>query len=119
MTVARSWFLTLALLGTQAVAVADDPYCGTASRCVGRSDTDVRVNEFLKRVLDTMQLPYKVENKSGQTTIWWVPRSEAEEKEVDGRLLQYGFAINGCPPEKWPTPDTPSGTLKVCEESKR
>jgi hypothetical protein len=65
-----------------------------------------------------MRLSYKVENKDGQRTIWWMPRSEAEEKEVDGRLLQYGFAINSCAREKWPTPNTPSGTLTFCEDPK-
>ena len=111
----RRYALCLGLWCATTVALADDPYCGTATRCVARSDSDPRVNEFLKRVLDAMHLTYKVENNAGQQTIWWTPPSEVEEKEVDGRLLQYSFAINACPPEKWPTPGTPSGTITRCD----
>src|SRR5713226_215145 len=67
------------------IAVAADPHCGSAPRCVARVEYDSRLTEFHKRVLESMQLPYTLEDREGRVAVWWVPRSEAEENEVDGR----------------------------------
>src|SRR5712692_1972932 len=98
------------------IAVAADPHCGSAPRCVARDEYDSRLTEFHKRVLESMQLPYTLEDRVGRVAVWWVPRSEAEENEVGGRVSQYSFVIHACPHENWPTPETPAGTITSCTE---
>ncbi len=99
------------------VAIAADQLCGTASRCVALEYPDSRLTEFHKRVLESMQLPYKTEVREALTAVWWVPRTDAEEKEVQARVSQYSFAIRNCPRELWPRPDTPAGTIKSCPKN--
>ena len=75
---------------------------------------DSRLTEFHKQVLTVMKLPYAEELVDGRTAIWWTPRSEAESFEVQYRVSQYAFAVANCPLSRWPTPETPAGTIKSC-----
>jgi hypothetical protein len=99
-------------------AMGEDPHCWSSPKCVGRIEYDARLTDFHKRVLESMHISYEVEDQKGRIAIWWVSRSEAEKKEVDGRVSQYSFAIHACPRDKWPTPETPAGTLTYCTEPK-
>ena len=101
------------------IALAADPQCGNSPWCVGHTEYDSRLTDFYMRVLEAMHIQYKVERRQGQVTIWWVPRSESEQKEVDDRASQYSFAIHACPRDMWPTPKTPAGTLTYCPDPSR
>jgi hypothetical protein len=80
----------------------------------GLTYDDARLTEFHKRVLSSMSLKYTIETLNGRTTVSWAPRSESEANEVQARVSQYAFAINGCPANQWPQPDAPSGTITRC-----
>ena|SRR6266513_4331787 len=110
------WASLSVLAGSAAGA---DPFCGSSPKCVARVEYDSRLTEFHKRVLESMHIPYKLEDQKGLVAVWWVPRSEAEEREVDGRVSQYSFALHACPRDKWPTPEAPAGTLTYCSHPKR
>jgi hypothetical protein len=99
-------------------AWAEDPLCGNASRCVGRLEDDQRLTDFHIRVLETLRLPYKLEKHDDRVTVWWVPRSDAEEKEVDDRMGQYAGAIHDCAPDDWPTPTTPARAVFSCAKKR-
>jgi hypothetical protein len=67
------------------------------------------------RVLATMHIPYKVEKRNGEVAVWWTPRSDAEEREVDSRVSQYAAAIRECARDEWPTPSTPARAVFSCK----
>jgi hypothetical protein len=100
-------------------ALAADPYCGESPSCVGHTEYDSRLTEFYVRVLEAMHIQYKVERQNGNVTIWWVPKTETEQREVDDRASQYSFAIHACPRDMWPTPETPAATLTYCPDPSR
>ena len=110
--------LTLAVL-TAGAAFAEDPLCGNAPRCVGRLEYDSRLTDFHVRVLESMRIPYKLEKRDDQITVWWTPRSAAEEKEVDDRVSQYAAAIHECARNEWPTPSAPARPVFSCTSAKR
>src|SRR5471032_3218602 len=110
--------LCVSILLASGSAVSADPHCGAAPRCVAHVDYDSRITEFHKRILESMHLPYSLENQEGRVAVWWAPQSEAEENEVNGRVSQFAFAIHACGREVWPAPETPAGTLTSCIKAK-
>lgn len=105
---------TLFLL-TMGGAFSSDPFCGDAARCVARVEYDSRLTEFHTRVLATMHIPYRLEKRDSQVAVWWTPRSDAEEQEVDSRVSQYAAAIRECARDEWPTPSTPARAVFSCK----
>lgn len=96
-------------------AFSGDPFCGDAARCVGRVEYDSRLTEFHIQVLATMHIPYKLEKRNGEVAVWWTPRSDSEEREVDNRVSQYAAAIRECARDDWPTPTTPARAVFSCK----
>ena len=105
-------FLAAAVFGIPASWAQVAPK--TPSKYVALTYDDPRATEFHKQVLTAIGLPYKVEEVGGRKSVWWAPRSEAEAIEVQMRISQYLFAVTNFPSQKWPTPETKSGTIKSC-----
>ena len=103
------------LLVTSWAARAADPKCGHSPKCIARTDGDERITKFNQRVLESMHIGYTVEKlPDGRSSVWWVPRNDLEEREVNGRVSQYAFAIRACSKDYWPSPETAAGSIKRC-----
>ncbi len=75
---------------------------------------DPLLTEFHKQVLTAMNLSYTVEKTPDGEKVWWVPRTEAEAREVQNRISQYAFVLKACGKKELVTPQTPAGTIKSC-----
>jgi hypothetical protein len=80
---------------------------------VGLAYPDSRLTEFHKQVLNSMNLPFTVVESEHGTTVYWMPRTEAEEMEVQRRVSQYGIHLQTCGADGAPTPEAPSQPVGV------
>ena len=107
--------VTACLVAASSAVHAADERCAHSTRCVARTDGDERITRFNQRVLESMHIDYTVEKLTdGRSSVWWTPRDETEENEVNGRVSQYAIAIRACSKDYWPSPETPAGSLKRC-----
>jgi hypothetical protein len=72
--------------------------------------------EFYRLVLEAMGISYRAETHEGKPVYWWLPKNDAEDAEVRGRVSQFMFTSTGCLKKYRTSPSTPAGTVTRCEK---
>lgn len=75
---------------------------------------DPKINDFGRAVAEAIKIPYAIEKTVSGSKIWFAPRNEEEEREVQGRVSQFAFALRACNKPELVTPETPAGSIKSC-----
>ena len=74
---------------------------------VGYAYKDADTSAFLVKVLTAMNKKYRKKVIDDSETIFWVPDSETQKKEVEGRVTQYLFVRDTCRELPAPLPEDP------------
>ena len=100
-------FLALAMFGTNAAVGAEGTKKGP-DRFVGLTFKEPKQTEFLKAVLQSMNLSYTVAATADGEFVEWASSDPAQELEIQNRVSQFWFISTQCSGMRPPLPTQPA-----------
>ena len=115
------WSINAAMLRSIAIALsaiaaaaAAQPSVTGPDRMTGLVLHDAKEREFLKAVLQSMNLRYTVEATAGGEMVQWPSNDPALEQEIQNRVSQFWFISTQCPRMPLPSPSQPARERLSC-----
>jgi hypothetical protein len=102
-------------IGPNTVPAAEQTRQG-ANRFVGLTFNEPEQTEFLKAVLQSMNLSYTATAKPHGELVEWSSNDPAQELEIQNRVSQFWFISTQCSGMRPPLPNQPARTSLSCRQ---